>query len=501
MTVTSRGADVSYDGTSTPLRAMAFNVFLGGTYCGGAQNLRQLIDFLRVEDPDVVFMVETYGSGAAIEAGLNRGRAEPRRYRGIQVTREPGQEPDRDNLWLFTRYPVTEVYPRVRRGTVTSFHFGGARIRLPSGRGVNLFSIWLDVAERAWFPTDATALDRAFGRPASSTPAQLADSDRVRRYARVRTILDDVVPALVPDPNEPVIVGGDLNTLSAYDWSSRFAAAPGHAGLVVDWPVTKAFAEAGFTDAYRSVYPDAASHPGRTWSPYWGFGYAPARIDYVWFRGPGVRAVGAHIHTERLGRHAASEIANDFPFYSDHGALVADLLVDGGGGAPFGRAAREFDPPELPDAPPTGVMVDPRELHVSASTEQLGFEASKVFDHDPHTFWHSAFDESGAPPQSLTVDLGRPRLVAGVRYVGQFVGRVYEEPGHVAGIDRYVVSVSRDGLQFVRAGSGRLARSRRPQWIAVSTPAGAPVRYLRLTGVAGFMNRIGVSVLEVYEYA
>ena len=81
------------------------------------------------------------------------------------------------------------------------------------------------------------------------------------------------------------------------------------------------------------------------------------------------------------------------------------------------------------------------------------------------------------------------------------VGRVYEEPGHVAGIDRYVVSVSRDGLQFVRAGSGRLARSRRPQWIAVSTPAGAPVRYLRLTGVAGFMNRIGVSVLEVYEYA
>ncbi|MEQ7009926.1 endonuclease/exonuclease/phosphatase family protein [Actinopolymorpha sp. B17G11] len=483
----------------TPMRFMAFNIYLGGTRTGGEPNRRQLIEFIRHEQADVVFLVETYGSGATIEAGLNEGLPETHRYQGIQITREPDQAENRDNLWLFTRYPVAEIYPRAARGTVTSFHFGGVRIALPSGLEVSVFTIWLDAAERAWFPTDAAALAHAHGRAPELGADEIAASDEARRFAKARTILDDVLPGLVSDEDAPVVIGGDLNTLSAYDWSARFADAYGHEGLAIPWPVTDAFADAAFTDAYRAVYPDAGTHPGRTWSPYWGFGYAPARIDYVWTRGNALRVTGGHTHTERLQRHEKSTFATEYPFYSDHGALVIDLVVEGGGGAPFGVPCKEVDPTDRPDTPPIGTRIDQNELTVEATSAQPGFEAAHVLVPDPDMFWNSAWDPPAPLPQSLTVDLGRERDLTGLTYVGRLVGRVYEEHGYGAGIDAYEVAVSSNGRTYTAAGRGTLARNRRPQWIPLRHTTGRRVRYLRLTALEGFRGTAGVAELHVYE--
>ncbi|MQA77580.1 MAG: hypothetical protein GEV10_03700 [Streptosporangiales bacterium] len=492
-----RSTATASDRRDTPLRVMAFNIFLGGTYNGGEENLRQIVEFVRAERPDVVFMVETYGSGATIEEGLNEGLPPDRRYRGIQITREPGQPADDDNLWLFTRYPVAEVYPRVTDAPVTSFHFGGARLTMPSGREVNVFTVWLDALERAWFPTDATALDRAYGFEPGHTEEQIAATDHSARYAKAVTILEQILPRLVPDEDAPVVIGGDLNTLSAYDWSKRFAGAYSHEGLTVDWPVTNAFADAGFTDTYRDVYPDAGRYPGRTWSPYWGFGYSPARIDYVWTRGRGLDVASSHTRTDRLPRHEGAAVDEEYPFYSDHGALVTDLVVEGGGGAPFGRPRLDRDRPVAPPERPKGRPVDAG--GVSATSEQSGFEAGRVLDGDPDTFWASSFAPAQPLPEAITLDLEKPRTVTGLRYVGHLIGRYYEEPGYVAGIDRYRLSVSRDGEHFVQVGSGRLERDRRPQWIPVERGTSGAVRYVRLTADEGFTDHAGAAELTAYE--
>src|SRR5690606_16167551 len=120
----------------------------------------------------------------------------------------------------------------------------------------------------------------------------------------------------------PVIVAGDFNTLPHSDWTAEFADAPGHAGLVLPWPVTQLFTEAGFVDAYRAVYPDAGRYPGTTWSPIFP-GVAPGRIDYVWTRGDGIEAVKAYVLDKRLPGHENPS----YPFYSDHAALVVDLVI------------------------------------------------------------------------------------------------------------------------------------------------------------------------------
>src|SRR5690606_7586176 len=121
------------------------------------------------------------------------------------------------------------------------------------------------------------------------TDQQIVDTDKRRRIGMATTLLEERLPGYLAQDESyaeaPVLLAGDFNTLSHLDWSARFANAPGHAGLVLDWPVTRMFTQAGFTDTYRWANPDAGRYPGRTWSPVNGFGYAPQRIDYILARG------------------------------------------------------------------------------------------------------------------------------------------------------------------------------------------------------------------------
>jgi hypothetical protein len=281
-------------GEDTRLRVMAWNIrntWLNGidpNFTGGEENQKQTLEFLRREQPDVLFVVETYGSGRHIEAGLNRGLPGDERYTGVQITEGTEEQeagPDRDNLWLFTRYPVVKKHPTINEDRLSSFNFGGVRIQLPSGKQVDIFDTWLWHADWAWGTTDDSALDIKYGLPRRWTNEQIVATDMTRRYEMAQTIINDRLPRYTGDADVPVIMGGDFNTQSHLDWSEQFADAPGHEGLVLAWPVMKLFEDAGFRDTYREAHPDAGKYPGRTWSPYFGFGYAPGRIDYILARG------------------------------------------------------------------------------------------------------------------------------------------------------------------------------------------------------------------------
>lgn len=340
-------AQASPSRAGTPVRAMAFNIWFGGRLHdapGGAENLDQIIEFVREIDPDVLFMVETYGAGEHLTRGLNRELPAGRRYSGNRITREPGQRPDGDNLWLFTRFEVEQVYPiqeslgqqapqagsvgTVARGTeLTSFHFGGARLRLPGGGALHAFPVWLHYLGRAFQATGRAVEEISSGRPRTLSDPDLLATDEEHRLSQARTLLHERLPGYVGDDPSPILLGGDLNTLSHLDWSAEFADAPGHGGLVLDWPVTRLFTEAGFVDTFRAAHPDAGDEPGRTWSPVKGYGPAPVRMDYILARGEGITVRDSFAVTERLPRHRRFAGNEYFPFYSDHAAVVTDLLI------------------------------------------------------------------------------------------------------------------------------------------------------------------------------
>lgn len=303
------------------VRVMEWNIWLGGREAGGEQNVDQLIEFIRRQDVDILFMLETYGSGDKILAGLNAGRPQDDRFTGVMITERP--EPNRDNLWIFTRYPVVKEHPRINEEALSSFNFGGIKVRLPNGRDVHLFNTWLWHKGPGMGRTNKTVGEIMEGAKRSFTEAEIVATDLERRLGMARVILDDRLPRYVQD-DDPIILAGDFNTLPYIDWTQEFADAPGHGGLVLQWPVTQLFHEAGFIDTYRAAHPDAGRFPGATWSPLYGYGNAPGRIDYILIKGDGIRVLDSFTLDKRLPGHENPE----FPFYSDHAAVVTDLMFE-----------------------------------------------------------------------------------------------------------------------------------------------------------------------------
>jgi hypothetical protein len=508
---TSAGRERGHAGApgDTRLRVMAWNIRntrldgIDPNFAGGDRNQDDTLEFLRREQPDVLFVVETYGAGEDIEAGLNRGVPRHARYTGVQITegtQEQEAEPDRDNLWLFTRYPVIEKHPTINQDRLSSFNFGGVRIQLPSGKQVELFTTWLWHADWAWGNTDDSALDIRYGLRRRWTDEQIVGTDMVRRYQMAQTIVEERLPAFVGDGDTPVIMGGDFNTMSHLDWSEEFADAPGHEGLVLDWPVMRLFESAGFRDTYREAHPDAGRYPGRTWSPYFGFGYAPGRIDYVLARGDDVRVVDSHTHTKRLRQHQNVYFDDQFPFYSDHGSVTTDLVIEGGGASPFRRPPREREEPFTPKWPrPDGTQVPREEITATATSQHVGFEAGKAIDGDVRTMWHSEWQPKASLPQAITLDLGKQRNVSSLTYQGRVTSR---QNGNVT---NYRVYTSDDGVRFARVTEGEWEPNlweketrihRRARYVRFEATWGFDATWLTLNEDPGFA---AASEMRVYE--
>ena len=90
-------------------------------------------------------------------------------------------------------------------------------------------------------------------------------------------------------PGVPVILAGDFNSNSHLDYVE---VSQEQYGIVVEWPVTKIVADAGFRDAYRERHPKIDRAADRTWSPRFPE-QIQDRIDFVFWRGASLRVVEA----------------------------------------------------------------------------------------------------------------------------------------------------------------------------------------------------------------
>ncbi|GAB3495311.1 endonuclease/exonuclease/phosphatase family protein [Amycolatopsis cihanbeyliensis] len=307
---------VASAGHGPGIRVLTWNIFHGGRE-PDERNLANLLDQVVALRPDVFFSVETYGSGDEIERALSR-RAGKGRYTGVRVTDRPDGQ---DNLWLFTRFPVTEVYPKPSGGQVTDFHFGGARVWVPGRGEVNLFSVWLPYTN-PWngYLIDENAAGIRAGLEPRHPAGEVARAERAQTEY-VTDIIEHQLPRILAGNTDPVLIGGDFNTLPAADWRSRWANCPNHFGMSYPLRATEVVTAAGFVDTYRAANPDTCAAPGTTWSP------LPAerliteqRIDFTFARGPfDVR--GSLVVDERMRGHGPGA------FYSDHAAVVSDLTL------------------------------------------------------------------------------------------------------------------------------------------------------------------------------
>ncbi len=154
-------------------------------------------------------------------------------------------------------------------------------------------------------------------------PEWIRDGRSPQRVIRLErsTRLPEIKPYLGPlgrlaRRGVPAFLTGDMNSPSHLDWPT------------LEWPVSKALADAGFRDSYREIWPDAAARPGLTWTP----GTPPPRIrpnetldriDWVMATGPSTT-----LTSKLVGESGGPDVDIGVdPWGSDHRAVASTFEV------------------------------------------------------------------------------------------------------------------------------------------------------------------------------
>ena len=146
-----------------------------------------------------------------------------------------------------------------------------------------------------------------------SSSEEAVASAAAKRLPEIEPVLKEM-KAVITD-GIPVVLTGDFNEPSHLDWTTATSLHGLHFGKVVEWPVSKAIADAGLHDAYRERYNDPVAFPGYTWTTLDGEDEVYDRIDFIYhvphsdFRLQDVLLVGGPIND-------ADIVIGEFP--SDH---------------------------------------------------------------------------------------------------------------------------------------------------------------------------------------
>ncbi|MFE0676823.1 HAD-IA family hydrolase [Streptomyces sp. NPDC058867] len=250
------------------LKVMSWNLWCGGTevHDHRAKQLKTIAE----TGADVVGLQETLGTAArelAEALGWHHHRAG-------------------ENLGIISRYPIT-----ARLGDPEVGFYGAAGVRIAvAGREVEIWTAHLDYEHYGPYLTE--------GDPTRNEGVRLA---------QMRDTLERIAAA------DPAVLVGDFNCPSHLD-------RPG-----VEWPVTRAAAEAGFRDSYREAHPDPVRDPGHTWSPVQPEPEPQDRIDFVLHRG--LTVLDSRTHVSGVPRPWPDVADNEWT--SDHAAVLTTFSLHG----------------------------------------------------------------------------------------------------------------------------------------------------------------------------
>jgi endonuclease/exonuclease/phosphatase family metal-dependent hydrolase len=159
---------------------------------------------------------------------------------------------------------------------------------------------------------------------AGYTEDQVLHLEERLRLPAIQPQLEGLPP--LAEAGIPVFLTGDFNSPSYLDWTEAADASRDDMPYPVEWPVSKALADAGFKDSFRVVNPDPVARPGFTWTPGGPESVKREvhdRIDWVLSAGP-ARAIDSSV----VGEAGNSNVDISIPIWpSDHRSVVSTFKV------------------------------------------------------------------------------------------------------------------------------------------------------------------------------
>lgn len=216
---------------------------------------------------------------------------------------------DSPHLCILTKHEISETF------THEPWHGLGVRVKTAQGFEFLAWSCWIDY--RAYVPYFLR--DNPNATLEQVLKCETKDSNRV---AQTEALLARLKELGHLESKLPLLVGGDWNSPSHLDYTE--STKDRHRGLVIPFPSSLAFEKAGFTDTFRTVYPDPVKNEGNTWSPLSMKG-PQDRIDRLYLRAKDIKAASAKTLPENLEDEAIPQKERQFP--SDHAAVLTRLTL------------------------------------------------------------------------------------------------------------------------------------------------------------------------------
>ena len=268
---------------AVPLKIMIFNIWLGGDQV----NMTRTLDAIRAADPDILLLQEPEGKTRVIADALGYAHAAERWH-------------------MVSRYPIFDP---------PSADADYALVEIKPGRFVAVSNIHL--TSDPYGPYEVRD---------GKTAEDVLTLETETRLPEIQVYIDQLGP--VAASGIPVFIGGDFNAPSRLDWTEAMVGKRPALRYALDWPVSKALADAGFRDSYREVHPDPVINPGITWSS--GYPVPHLLPDEAVDRIDQIHALGNSTTTgsQMLGQSGGADIGIAIdPWPSDHHAVISSFTV------------------------------------------------------------------------------------------------------------------------------------------------------------------------------
>ena len=285
------------------LRVMSYNIHRGGVV-HLKQPLSQTAKVIQLAKADIVGIQETRS---------------PRGDTLEDLAKLLGWNHDEGSC-IVTRYEIVEHFKGGKD------YKGGIKVKLASDMHAYIFNLHLP--SHPYQPYQLLGIRPKWHKHTNNitfikTEAETIDWAQKARGNDVAKLLKQIKG--LPDKDAPVFVVGDFNEPSHLDWTEAAAKAGRHP-IKVAYPTSTEMTKAGFSDSYRTIYPDEMKHPGYTWSSFYKFDDPTThhdRIDFVYFKGKGIKLNEVKI----VGENQKDADIVISPYPSDHRAVVADFRL------------------------------------------------------------------------------------------------------------------------------------------------------------------------------
>lgn len=299
LTVTKILTAVHVQAEESKLRVMSYNIHRGGVVLL-KQPLSQTAKAIQLAKADIV---------------------------GIQETKSPRGDTLEDLAKLLGwNHDMGKGSNILTRYEIVDSLYKGVKVKLDSGRHAYVFNVHL--SSHPYQPYQLLEIRPSWHKHTNNitfikTEAEAIEWAKKARGAEIGKVLRQVKS--ISDKEAPVFVVGDFNEPSHLDWTEAAARAGRHP-IKVAYPTSIEMTKAGFSDSYRTIYPDEMKNPGITWSPAYKVGDPRThhdRIDFVYNRGKGLEVTDVKI----VGENEENADIVVAPYPSDHRAVVATFTL------------------------------------------------------------------------------------------------------------------------------------------------------------------------------